>query len=361
MSDDDCVQASANETADEVDFDYSGSDDDVDTFEEEDQNRNPDGGEDIGGNDAQTQPSWLSGICYYLCLFALIVHINGGVSQAVVLQMVHFLFVCLNALSQIFRLRIVQVALSKLPRSWDGLLSYVGFRKTDFCIMVVCPKCSVYDMEHAFHRTTRGSVKSASCCHVRFPNHRQARMRAPCGEKLMKSVFTCKREVLRPRKVFALQSVTRALESLFKRRTFVNHFKSTYQNLAENDSTDDPEVFTDITDGKVWREFNAKGFFKSPLNLSLSLNIDWFRPFKRTNYSVGVLYFVINNLPRTVRYKEENVILAGVIPGPTEPKDINPFLQPIVDQLVPLFDGKIFFCQRLWKNLLPCSTHVRCS
>ena len=57
MSDDDCVQASADETADEVDFEYSCSDDDVGTFKEGDQNSNPDGGEDISGNDSQTQPS----------------------------------------------------------------------------------------------------------------------------------------------------------------------------------------------------------------------------------------------------------------------------------------------------------------
>ena len=46
------MQASADETADEVNFEYSCSDDDVGTFEEED--RNPDGGEDIGGKDSHT-------------------------------------------------------------------------------------------------------------------------------------------------------------------------------------------------------------------------------------------------------------------------------------------------------------------
>lgn len=50
------------------------------------------------------------------------------------------------------------------------------------------------------------------------------------------------------------------------------------------------------------------------------LNVDWFKPFKHTVYSVGVIYLVIQNLPRTVRFKPENIIIVGTIPGQNEPK-----------------------------------------
>ena len=49
------------------------------------------------------------------------------------------------------------------------------------------------------------------------------------------------------------------------------------------------------------------------------LNCDWFQPFERTQYSVGVLYAVILNLPRSIRFKPENVLIIGIIPGPDEP------------------------------------------
>ena len=51
------------------------------------------------------------------------------------------------------------------------------------------------------------------------------------------------------------------------------------------------------------------------------LNVDWFQPFKqRSSYSVGI-YFVIMNLPRSQRFKFENVILVGIIPSlESEPK-----------------------------------------
>ena len=64
------------------------------------------------------------------------------------------------------------------------------------------------------------------------------------------------------------------------------------------------------------------------------LNIDWFRPYKHTPYSVGVIYMVITNLPRSIRFKKENVILVGIVPGPSEPPlHMNSYLKPLVDEL----------------------------
>ena len=70
------------------------------------------------------------------------------------------------------------------------------------------------------------------------------------------------------------------------------------------------------------------------------LNIDWFNPYDETPYSAGVMYFVVQNLTSSERFKFENIILAGVIPGPNEPrKHINTFLSPIVDDLKQLYTG----------------------
>lgn len=64
------------------------------------------------------------------------------------------------------------------------------------------------------------------------------------------------------------------------------------------------------------------------------LNCDGFQPFKHTQYSVGVLYLVLLNLPRSLRFKPENVIIVGIIPGPSEPKlTINSYLKPFVKEL----------------------------
>ena len=60
-------------------------------------------------------------------------------------------------------------------------------------------------------------------------------------------------------------------------------------------------------------------FLSECYNYGLLLNIDWLQPYKHIQYSVGVLYIAILNLPRAIRYKRENVILYGIIPGPCEP------------------------------------------
>ena len=73
------------------------------------------------------------------------------------------------------------------------------------------------------------------------------------------------------------------------------------------------------------------------------LNIDWFQPFKHRTYSIGVMYFVVMNLPRHLRFNRENVVLAGLIPGPSEPKgSINSYLTPRVSELLSLWSGVTF-------------------
>ncbi len=73
--------------------------------------------------------------------------------------------------------------------------------------------------------------------------------------------------------------------------------------------------------------------------LLFTLNVDWFQ---QTTHSTGVMYLAIQNLPRKERYLCENVIVVGVIPGPKEPKKtMNSFLQPLVDELLQLWEGVV--------------------
>ncbi|XP_020894762.2 uncharacterized protein LOC110233779 [Exaiptasia diaphana] len=99
----------------------------------------------------------------------------------------------------------------------------------------------------------------------------------------------------------------------------------------------------DVFDGKVWKDFmyiEGKPFLAEPRNYALMLNVDWFQPFKHSIYSVGALYMVFMNLPRELRFKTENVILVGIIPGPHEPKlNINSYLKPLVEELNTLWQG----------------------
>ena len=58
--------------------------------------------------------------------------------------------------------------------------------------------------------------------------------------------------------------------------------------------------------------------------------------------TLGTRVMVVMNLPREERFKPENFIVVGLIPGPKEPKhNINSFLLPLVDDLIDLWDGVI--------------------
>ena len=101
----------------------------------------------------------------------------------------------------------------------------------------------------------------------------------------------------------------------------------------------------DVYDGNMWKDFlmvNGERFLSTACTYAFILNIDWFQPYELSMYSVGVIYLVLLNLPRSVRYKRENVVLVGVIPGPTEPSLlINTYLHPLVMDLLQLWDGLI--------------------
>ena len=77
-----------------------------------------------------------------------------------------------------------------------------------------------------------------------------------------------------------------------------------------------------------------------PLNFAFAISLDWFRPFQHSQYSVGAIYLTVLNLPRDVRNKPENVMLVGILPGPTEPASLNGFIKPLVDELANFWIGK---------------------
>jgi len=107
---------------------------------------------------------------------------------------------------------------------------------------------------------------------------------------------------------------------------------------------------SDIYEGRVWKTFpssledqNSRFFTPETAdsNLGIMINLDWFQPFESAVYSTGAIYGVICNLPRDLRFKKENMLILGILPGPHEVKKhrINHFLAPIVTELLDLWDG----------------------
>lgn len=227
------------------------------------------------------------------------------------------------------------------PQSVHGCYSYVNLDPTPYKEYVVCRSChTLYDqsLQPLILGTTR-NPESAKCLVIEFPNHPQQRFRQPCGTVLLHNVQKKQKLVFKPRKIYYYFGIKRALPILLSRPGFLNTCNAWHHNKKPR------EFLADITDGKVWKEVvSSLSCGTNPTNiLGFLLNVDWFQPYKHVAYSVGVIYAVIINLPRSCRYKNENVIIIGIIPGPHEPKlHINSYLGPVVNELLELQSGQWF-------------------
>ncbi|CAB4011940.1 Hypothetical predicted protein [Paramuricea clavata] len=233
-----------------------------------------------------------------------------------------------------------------LAIAFPGTLYYfrkeIGLVNDVFVKYVVCPKChALYEFNKCHHREGTSRV-SNKCTFVRLPNHRQQWRRQKCNATLLKEV-TLKDEnkKLYPHQTYCYKSIIESLRVLVKRSNFTYHCELWRQREVRSVS----QVMCDVFDGRVWRDFqvvNDVPFLAAPRNYAFMLNVDWMQPFKHTIYSVGVMYLVLMNLPRSVRFKPENVILVGIIPGPSQPPlNINTYLSPLVDELLILWNDGV--------------------
>ena len=156
-------------------------------------------------------------------------------------------------------------------------------------------------------------------------------MREACGTMLLKTVEVSSNYILYPHMMYCYVSLAQSIQSLLSKPNF---FTSCEAWTSRSDN-----YLQDVYDGKIWQFCKGKPFLSDRHTLGLTMNIDWFQPFKHTTYSVGAVYLTIMNLPRDIRYKRENVILCGLIPSPKEPCNLDPFLEPLVSELLDLWKG----------------------
>lgn len=203
---------------------------------------------------------------------------------------------------------------------------------------VVCRKCcSLYKQAECIEGSGR-NAKSRKCSFRKYPCHPQANMRSPYGGLLMKTIELSNQNVYHyPFLMYCYFDLEVALQGLFNRPDFYDRCDHWRRRPTIEES------LCDVYDGRMWKAFSSfdgTPFLSEPGNLGLILNFDFFQPFEHLQYSVGVIYMSILNLPRDRRYKRENVILVGIIPGPHEPeKNINSFLKPLVSDLMKFWDG----------------------
>ena len=132
--------------------------------------------------------------------------------------------------------------------------------------------------------------------------HFQTILSCICNTELTKHIKIGSRYKFVPKKLYVYNSLIASLERLVSRPDFLNQCEKWRNHVSNTHSG----WLTDVYDDKLWKEWlrkDGKPFLDAPYNLLLMMNVDWFRPFKHSTYSIGVIYLVIQNLPRSLRFK----------------------------------------------------------
>ena len=197
---------------------------------------------------------------------------------------------------------------------------------------VVCPYC------HSLHLYRDVCVKRGkTSLQKKCQSMEQGSI--TCNLEVLKRVFTKSGTFkLYPHKVYCYKNIVSSLQCLLLRPGFATACESTRRACHEHTT-----IYSDVYHGQVWKEFlkiDSLDFLAASFCYGLMLNIDWFQPYKHCVYSVGVIYLVLMNLPRSHRYKRQNILIVAVIPGPREPPlTMNSYLSPMVAELIQLWHG----------------------
>ncbi|KAG2216457.1 hypothetical protein INT45_014176, partial [Circinella minor] len=213
---------------------------------------------------------------------------------------------------------------ASIPTSLATLRRITGFSTLTDSLRkyVSCPRC-----HSLFLLADPNCPRTCTNDDIRYPNS--------CQNVLFRTI----RNYWKPIKEYSYQPLSSSITRLFMRPSFEAKIEEWRSRSRVADT------FYDVFDGDMWREFadrDGHQFVAEPRSLLLTLNVDWFGPFENSTYSCGAIYLTVNNLPRSERFKTENVILIGVMPGPREAStsDINHYLRPIVDELLEWYNGK---------------------
>ena len=282
-----------------------------------------------------------------IIVFLVKLHIAFNVPDRAIVVLLRFFKYLLLMIGTAFNVPDLKSELY-LPQSIHGCYSFLDLSESPF---IVCPSCNMlYGL--AIHRLVHGTSsqrQSAKCSFTEFPNHPQRRFRLPCSAILLNQVQRRNQISFKPRKIYYYYGLQPALSILLNQPNFLMMCNTWLQKEPE-------EYLADITDGMVWKEMmSLLSPDRSPTNIvGLLVNVDWFQPYKHVEYSVGVIYAVVINLPRSIRYKDENVVIVGIIPGPKEPKrHINSFLGPLITELLELQHGQ-WFATSIGRQFVRC-------
>jgi Transposase family tnp2 len=232
-----------------------------------------------------------------------------------------------------------QKLMSDFPGDIRSILEqfYLDGRST---IYAVCPnpKC------HCTYKPTFDGV-SPIPQYPMYCTHRE------CEERILRPRRMNNVEIQVPIKRFVYFDFKDWVAGLLSRPSFEEHMDAAWDAMAQETSSGEMH---DIFDGSVLKDFQGPDgkhfrFGGEEGRYVFSLCVDFFNPLGNKQagkkYSMGIISLVCLNLPPDMRYKPENMFMAGVVPGPKEPPltTLNHYLTPLVDDFLEFWKPGVYF------------------
>lgn len=118
---------------------------------------------------------------------------------------------------------------------------------------------------------------------------------------------------------------------------------------GECQSVETGGIVNGIHHSPKWKEaYDDNGTFHGdPRGIALSLCVDGLNPWSKNKATYSMWPIVLGqlNLPRRIRYQFANLLLVGIILSQTEgnePKDLNPYLEVLVEEIICLCGSKFY-------------------
>ena len=134
---------------------------------------------------------------------------------------------------------------------------------------------------------------------------------------MLKNIPVSNGYVKHPRMVFLMPDLKTQIFTMYQHPNFEQNLTKWAHRHVNRD------IFADIYDVEVWKTFISDDilFFMPVLadsNLGIIINLNWFQPFNRTIHSTGVIYGVICNFSREIWFRQENMLILGLLLGSHE-------------------------------------------